>query len=363
MFDDLEKYPAPDYVKDAWRQGSVKSSWMFPIMYKNNPLAVIFLTNTQPAKPVRIKNREFLETILQRAASGINLYFINDKLDEAIKQEKNIREIVLRIRQTENHNQIFDYMLKTLIELYGADRALHLHYYENGDLYVNNEINNTDNPSMMKETLFNVKDVEKFFPACRERICVANNVNVEIKDAALKKYLLKNQIQAFILYPISCIMTEKTGKPLSTAMVCCSCPKKWLSTDIESLKLVIETTSLAYFDIIRKRELDEIKRTFLATLTHDLRSPLIAEQKALELILSGKIGTSLDDYSEYLQDMHKTNEELLRIVSNILMTYHYESERVELNLQQNYISEVINEAVTIAPYGVADPSHSLAGPG
>lgn len=93
-------------------------------------------------------------------------------------------------------------------------------------------------------------------------------------------------------------------------------------------------------DYLRK-EIEEQRRTFLSTLTHDLRSPLIAEQKAIEAILSGNIGQSLNDFSEYLQDMHKTNENLLAIVNNLLIADYYETETIELELESHNIKDIV----------------------
>lgn len=102
-------------------------------------------------------------------------------------------------------------------------------------------------------------------------------------------------------------------------------------------------------DFLRK-EIEEQRKTFLSTLTHDLRSPLIAEQKALEAILSGNVGSSLKDFEEYLEDMHKTNEDLLEIVNNLLAANYYESETIELELEENNIKDVIEKAIkTIKP--------------
>ena len=127
-------------------------------------------------------------------------------------------------------------------------------------------------------------------------------------------------------------------------MLCSSIPRKWTSDEIDSFKLIVDTTTLVYFEIKQRREAEEQRKTFLATLTHDMRSPIIGEQKALEAILSKRLGTSLENYSKFLEDIYMTNDELLRIVENILMSYHYESGRSELKLEQQDIKDIICDA-------------------
>lgn len=82
------------------------------------------------------------------------------------------------------------------------------------------------------------------------------------------------------------------------------------------------------------------------TLTHDMRGPLISEEKALELIMSKKLGTSLDNFHEYLEDIYKINQEQLRLVNNILSVYHYEEGKYELKFEETNIAELINTSVS-----------------
>lgn len=97
-------------------------------------------------------------------------------------------------------------------------------------------------------------------------------------------------------------------------------------------------------------KIDEIKKTFIATLTHDLKSPIIAEQKALEFMISKENLCSEMNFKEYLQDIHKTNEDLLKIVNNLLLVYHYESGRFLLNKTKTNIKEIIENSVKTLKY-------------
>lgn len=97
-------------------------------------------------------------------------------------------------------------------------------------------------------------------------------------------------------------------------------------------------------------ELINQRNLFIATLTHDLRSPICAEQRALEAIILKKLGTKIDDFSEYLQDIYSTNEELLHLVNNLLSVFHLELGKFELNLNQHNLVDIINESVKSISY-------------
>ena len=183
-------------------------------------------------------------------------------------------------------------------------------------------------------------------PKSFEQAVVIDDVNTQIENPELRDFLLNYKIQALMVYPRSRRITYETSNEINaTTMVCCATPKKWSSDEIETYKLIIDMTSTIYFEIMQRNESEELRRTFLATLTHDLRSPLNAEQKALEAIISKKMGTSLEEISEFLEDMYRTNNELLRLVNNILSVYHYESGKYELYQEPNDINEIMNEVV------------------
>ncbi|NLF83022.1 MAG: hypothetical protein GX568_03430 [Candidatus Gastranaerophilales bacterium] len=111
--------------------------------------------------------------------------------------------------------------------------------------------------------------------------------------------------------------------------------------EIELLLLVAAQIAI----VVQKKTVEDTKSTFIATLTHDLRSPTIAQQKALEVIMTGKLGKSLEDFSEYLEDVYRINEEELRIINNILTVYHLESGMFRIKLALANIQAIINDTV------------------
>ncbi len=95
------------------------------------------------------------------------------------------------------------------------------------------------------------------------------------------------------------------------------------------------------------REVESMREIFLVTFTHDLRSPINGIQKVLEAILAEKFGTSLENFSELLENIHKTNKELLSMVNNLLSIYHYESGSFELNMELSSIEDIIEDVIRI----------------
>lgn len=71
--------------------------------------------------------------------------------------------------------------------------------------------------------------------------------------------------------------------------------------------------------IARQRE------DFASRLTHDMRTPIIAADRMLNLMLKGVLGDLSESVLEVLQTMSRSNGNLLEMVNNILEVYRYES--------------------------------------
>jgi GAF domain-containing protein/signal transduction histidine kinase len=316
-----------------------------PIIFKDKPIGVMLITNTESFGNWSKEQLEFLEPLTQQISVGINLFILNEMLTKALNSEKAVRDIILEARELENHDLILNYLLEKLINLFDANRILHLHYDDNYNLFVHNEIlKDKDLSSLLHQQILQKDYIKELESEAYGDCIVINDINVEVKDSNFKNLLINNNIFAFMIYPKP-RQTERGEEIIEVTMICSPAVRKWSIDDIRSFKLIIDTSSLIYFEVLHRKETEELRKTFLATLTHDLRSPINAEQKAIEAILSEKLGTSLENFSEYLEDVYRTNEELLRIVNNLLMSYHYESRQIELNFELSNIENIIFDAV------------------
>lgn len=96
-------------------------------------------------------------------------------------------------------------------------------------------------------------------------------------------------------------------------------------------------------DITAQRELETLKDDFVATLTHDLKVPIIAEKNMLELFLDGTFGEITDKQSFALKNMQVSNKELLDLVQVVLDTYKVRDGRITLYKENIMLSSFVNE--------------------
>ncbi|MCE3236698.1 MAG: two-component hybrid sensor and regulator [Vampirovibrio sp.] len=105
----------------------------------------------------------------------------------------------------------------------------------------------------------------------------------------------------------------------------------------------------------RLQESERMRETFISALTHDLRTPLVAERRALDLLHSQR--ESLPEKLQPLTErLIKNNSDLLEMVSKLLEIYEYEAGKVRLFMKPVCLYSLIQECLeTLQP--LADSKH------
>ena len=123
-----------------------------------------------------------------------------------------------------------------------------------------------------------------------------------------------------------------------------------------SMELKLEDKKRRFIVIIKnvtnQRELESLKEDFVATLTHDLKVPIIAETNMLELFLNKNFGPISEKQEFALKNMQSSNKELLDLVQIVLETYKVKDGSIRLykeNIKlKPFIEEIIDEMRPIA---------------
>ena len=105
-------------------------------------------------------------------------------------------------------------------------------------------------------------------------------------------------------------------------------------------------------DVTNEREIETLKEDFVATLTHDLKVPIVAEANIVEFLLEGKFGEITEKQKVALLNMKASNKELIDLVQILLETYKIKETGINL-LKENialtpFIEEIITETQPIA---------------
>lgn len=93
-------------------------------------------------------------------------------------------------------------------------------------------------------------------------------------------------------------------------------------------------------DVTEQKKADKLRDDFIATLTHDLRTPLLAAIQTLKFFLDGAVGELDEQQKLLLATMQKSNEDLLGLVNALLEVYKYDADKLTLNKTEFNIYEL-----------------------
>ncbi len=66
------------------------------------------------------------------------------------------------------------------------------------------------------------------------------------------------------------------------------------------------------------------REDFMATLTHDMKNPLIGANRLLELLVAGRFGALTDEQTELLRTLMQGNSSVLNLIRNLIEVYRFE---------------------------------------
>ncbi len=168
--------------------------------------------------------------------------------------------------------------------------------------------------------------------------------NVDGKD------LLNTQIEEYIKFPGKCNIKNLQGNDIFIKS------DKASNFIANSMELKLEDKKRRFIIIIKnvtdQRELENLKEDFVATLTHDLKVPILAETHMLELFLNKNFGPISEKQEIALRNMQTSNKELLDLVQIVLETYKVRDGSIRLFkeniLLKGFIEEILEEMQPIA---------------
>ena len=100
--------------------------------------------------------------------------------------------------------------------------------------------------------------------------------------------------------------------------------------------------------LIEVREADRLKTEFLANMSHELRTPLNSIIGFSRVILKGIDGPINDLQQQDLEAIHHSGQHLLDMINNILDISKIEAGKMELNIEEIEINDVVESVISAA---------------
>ena len=92
-------------------------------------------------------------------------------------------------------------------------------------------------------------------------------------------------------------------------------------------------------------ELNEAKTNFIATVSHELKTPISSIKMSAQLLSDNRVGNLNQDQNELIKSIADDAERLLKITSELLNISQVETGNIQLKLQPVNTAEIVQQAV------------------
>jgi PAS domain S-box-containing protein len=110
-----------------------------------------------------------------------------------------------------------------------------------------------------------------------------------------------------------------------------------------------EPKHIGYFIVLKNitpfKELDFAKTNFIATISHELKTPISTIKASLQLLENKETGTLNDDQKHLIESIKDDSKRLLKITSELLNLSQVETGNIQLSIQQSNPVKILQYAL------------------
>jgi two-component system, NtrC family, sensor histidine kinase KinB len=93
------------------------------------------------------------------------------------------------------------------------------------------------------------------------------------------------------------------------------------------------------------KELDVAKTNFIATVSHELKTPLASSDFSLKLLEDNRVGKLTSEQKELVEQLKNDNQRMLRILSELLNMSQVEAGKIQLDIQAVSPYQIVESSV------------------
>jgi len=106
-----------------------------------------------------------------------------------------------------------------------------------------------------------------------------------------------------------------------------------------------KNTVIVVKNITSFKELDVAKTNFIATISHELKTPLASSDFSLKLLEDARHGKLTHDQKEFVQQLKQDNQRMLRILSELLNMSQVEAGKIQLEINDVSPALIVENAI------------------
>lgn len=335
-----------DEFKEFIKSLDIKSSCGVPIYNNSELIGAFVIQYTKQTVNLTDELIDIFRNIANQAGIALNQAYLYETVQHNAEKEKLLREILSQIKLSQSVDQVYNYILAKLSDIFNVNKTLvvEVSELEPKKPVVKYKFNKLGQSFLQDEPLpqICIDDLSKLMKI--SNTIVINDVkNYQPENNELQNFFSKNNIKSLLAYPL---IKEGKEKILFGIFILCSDDiYEWTQAKITLLEEILNISITVIWEIMKRNELDELRNTFILTLAHDLEVPLVGERRALEFIMSIPPGQLLDKYKNIIEETIKNNQDISNFLKKLVDSYNYELGRKKLYYSETSISEFINEII------------------
>ncbi|MBL4676798.1 MAG: HAMP domain-containing protein [Mucilaginibacter sp.] len=129
----------------------------------------------------------------------------------------------------------------------------------------------------------------------------------------------------------------------------------------EGISIASQPAGTVYIleNITEFKEKDEAKTNFIATISHELKTPISSIKMSLKLLNDERVGTINDEQRQLINHIEEDNARLLKITSELLELSQVETGNIQLNFVPADPIQIVNYAVNAVKFQAEQKQVSL----
>jgi len=297
------------------------------------------------------KNRKLIPAAGNQFYNDTELNEYINKIFEQQEKERIVRWLVNSIRESLDLDKVLEKIVEEIGRLLKVDRCLMALYDKDASkFYFQNEYRiNEKIPGVLNDTNTLMLELPQNWHEHllkSNKPVIINSFEEKILDENQKKYLEINNIKSLIIIPVM-----HKNEILGAIMVHqVHYEREWENTHIEILKDTGSQIAIAVGQAIlytKVQETTKLKSEFLASMSHEFRTPLNAIIGFSDMLLSEDFGTLNEKQKKFMNNVALSGKHLLRLVNDILDLSKVESGNLEFNYEMFDVNYAIFETVSI----------------
>lgn len=342
------KFPHIKKTIQVFKEQNLKSFYGFALYDEKNIFNIFELQYTKEKVVLDQENINLLKKIITQSSFALKEAEFFEFQKYTAKKEKTLRGITEQAMLFTKEKDYFDYLFKEIYEIFNIDAVIFIRAPRNENekpQIIHEFIKEKGHLSMLGGELpiECIKTysymIKTFFPV------VVNNTNNFYADEYGRQCFYKQfGVEAFLTTPV---ITETHPQIAIGAIILIShSPRIWLKNEIDLMRAIDDITMRTIDRIKKFNEIEDLRNSFIQTMSHDMQVPMVADKKALEILLKKSDDSQIRSIKPILEELKISIDNQQETLKKYIQIYQYESGLRQLDLQATDIKSLIISEVS-----------------